>query len=309
MHETVLLREAVAALDIKADGIYVDGTLGRGGHSAQILAKLSHEGVLVACDKDQSAIEYARQRFPGESRLVFFHGSFADIKTCIASMGKLGAVDGILLDLGVSSPQLDEAERGFSFMRDGPLDMRMDQSSGITAAQWLNRAELSEIRHVLRVYGEERFAALIARHIVDRRQQRPFSGTLELAKLIADVVPTKAWEKGKHPATRSFQAIRIYINHELEDLQKLLADCIEILASGGRLVVISFHSLEDRIVKNFIRDQERGPQLPRSVPIINIVREPHVKSVGKAVRASETEVKANIRARSAIMRVAEKVAA
>lgn len=309
MHESVLLHESVAALNISAAGVYVDGTFGRGGHSSEILKQLSEQGMLIAFDKDLTAIEYAQQEFKGETRLFLNHGSFAEMKESIQRYNKVGEVQGILLDLGVSSPQLDESERGFSFMRDGPLDMRMDCTRGETAAEWINRAKVEEIRHVLQVYGEERFASLIARRIVERREEKLFERTLDLARFIAGVIPNKAQEKGKHPATRSFQAIRIYINGELDDLESLLKDVVSILQVGGRLVVISFHSLEDRIVKQFIRDQERGPQLPRNIPLINIKREEHLVRVGKAIKASAAEVDINVRSRSAILRVAEKVAA
>jgi 16S rRNA (cytosine1402-N4)-methyltransferase len=309
MHESVLLHESIAALNINAVGVYVDGTFGRGGHSSAILKSLNAEGMLIAFDKDEAAIAYSAKQFSGEKRLHLNHASFAEMKQIIERYGKLGQVDGVLLDLGVSSPQLDEGERGFSFMRDGPLDMRMDQSSGETAAQWLNHAAAEDIKHVLRVYGEEKFASLIAKKIVERRQEKAFERTNDLADFIRAVIPRGAQEKGKHPATRSFQAIRIYINRELEDLESVLDDIVSILKVGGRLVIISFHSLEDRIVKHFIRDQERGPQIPRNIPITVISREPHLISIGKPVKASVDEIENNVRSRSAIMRVAEKLAA
>ena len=308
MHESVLLHESVAALNIDADGIYVDGTFGRGGHSSEIMKKLNNEGMLIAFDKDLAAIDHADKDFKEEGRLFLNHASFAEMKDVINRYGKLGEVQGVLLDLGVSSPQLDEAERGFSFMRDGPLDMRMNRAGGETAAEWVNSADANDIRRVLKVYGEERWASLIAKRIVERRKEKPFERTLDLAGFISDVIPNKAQEKGKHPATRSFQAIRIYINRELDDLESLLEDIVSILKDGGRLVVISFHSLEDRIVKHFIRDQERGPQLPRNIPIMDIERDDHLVSVGKAIKASVEEVDANVRSRSAVMRVAKKVA-
>ncbi|HEY9032716.1 MAG TPA: 16S rRNA (cytosine(1402)-N(4))-methyltransferase RsmH [Pseudomonadales bacterium] len=307
MHESVLLHEAVAALRIKADGIYVDGTFGRGGHSREILSQLSGGGMLLAFDKDQAAIAHAQTAFVGDSRLVLCHGSFAGLREQLELRQLMGRVDGILLDLGVSSPQLDEAERGFSFLRDGPLDMRMDRSAGISVADWLADADRHDIRHVLQVFGEEKFAGLIASRIVERREQKPFLRTADLAGFIAEVIPARAREKGKHPATRSFQALRIFINHELDDLQKLLADALDVLSPAGRLVIISFHSLEDRIVKHFVREQERGPQLPRYLPVSQQRQQPYLKSIGKPVRASTGEVAANVRARSAIMRVAEKV--
>jgi 16S rRNA (cytosine1402-N4)-methyltransferase len=309
MHESVLLQESVSALKIDAGGIYVDGTFGRGGHSSAILEQLGPDGILIAFDKDPSAIEFAALQFANDARLVLHHGSFAEIGEVVARLGKSGMVGGILLDLGVSSPQLDEPGRGFSFLRDGPLDMRMDTSRGESAAAWLNRAESHEIRDVLRKYGEENFAALIARNIVEVRGAKPFTTTLQLANLVSAVIPDRAKERGKHPATRTFQAIRIFINQELQDLECLLQKVSGILKEGGRLVVISFHSLEDRIVKQFIRGEEQGPRLPRNIPITTIARGPHLVSVGKAVRASAEEVERNARSRSAIMRIAEKVAA
>lgn len=309
MHESVLLHQAVAALNIKADGIYVDGTFGRGGHSRVLLSHLSDKGRLFVFDKDEQAIAAAKALQAEDARVHVVHGSFSSMRTELENAGVAACVDGILLDLGVSSPQLDQAERGFSFMRDGPLDMRMDQSQGETVADWINRAEQYDIRRVLQVFGEEKFAALIAKHIVQRREKKPFTRTRELAELISEVIPARAKEKGKHPATRSFQALRIHINGELEDLQSMLADTPAMLAEGGRLVVISFHSLEDRIVKHFIREQEQGPQVPRYIPITSVARDAHLRSVGKAIKANEEEIAMNVRSRSAVMRVAEKVAA
>lgn len=312
MHYSVLLQESLLGLSINADGFYVDGTFGRGGHSAEVLKLLSDQGHLMAFDKDADAIAFGREKFSDDKRLSLQHASFADMKSVLAEHNMLGKVDGILLDLGVSSPQLDVADRGFSFLRDGPLDMRMDNSSGQTVAQWLAIAERWEIKKVLHVYGEEKFAALIAKKIVERRDEHPFITTLDLADFIEAIIPKKVqMQSKKHAATRSFQALRIHINKELEDLENLLADVVEMLKPGGRLVVISFHSLEDRIVKHFIRDQERGPILPRNIPIIELKRDEHVKSVGKkkAIKASIDELDENIRSRSAVMRVAEKVAA
>lgn len=309
MHESVLLHQAVAALNINADGIYVDGTFGRGGHSRVLLSHLSDKGRLFVFDKDEQAIAAAKALQAEDARVHVVHGSFSSMRKELENAGVAACVDGILLDLGVSSPQLDQAERGFSFMRDGPLDMRMDQSQGETVADWINRAEQYDIRRVLQVFGEEKFAALIAKHIVQRREKKPFTRTRELAELISEVIPARAKEKGKHPATRSFQALRIHINGELEDLQSMLADTPAMLAEGGRLVVISFHSLEDRIVKHFIREQEQGPQVPRYIPITSVARDAHLRSVGKAIKANEEEIAMNVRSRSAVMRVAEKVAA
>ena len=306
MHESVLLHESVTALVTDTAGIYVDGTFGRGGHSRHILQRLTADAQLLAFDKDPVAIDFAATAFSGESRLRLQHASFSQLKARVMEYGLLGKVDGILLDLGVSSPQLDVAERGFSFLRDGPLDMRMDTRSGETAAQWLNRADRYDIRHVLQVYGDERFAGLIAQRIVERRATEPFLRTLDLANFIADVVPKK--DQGKNPATRTFQALRIFINKELDDLELLLADVMSVLKVGGRLVVISFHSLEDRIVKQYIRAQEQGPQLPRRLPVMATARGVHMHSVGKMIKANEDEIASNPRARSAVMRIAQKVA-
>lgn len=309
MHESVLLHETISALNISAEGVYVDGTFGRGGHSSEVLRKLSAKGRLLGFDKDPTAIAHAQENFANEHRLTMHHCSFSEMKQRINELGLLGQVDGILLDLGVSSPQLDESERGFSFLRDGPLDMRMDSSAGQTAAEWINTAEQHDIKHVLRVYGEENFAALIAKKVVERRETQPFERTVDLAEFIEAIIPKRVQQgQKKHAATRSFQAIRIFINRELEDLELLLGDVVSILKPGGRLVVISFHSLEDRIVKHYIREQERGPVIPRNIPIINIQRDAHMKRASKAIKASDVEVDENVRSRSAIMRAAEKVA-
>lgn len=307
MHDSVLLQAAVDALAIKPTGVYVDGTFGRGGHSKLILSKLSERGQLWVFDKDKEAITEAEALAAKDARLKVHHGSFAELGQLMAQQGLLGQLDGILLDLGVSSPQLDQAERGFSFMRDGPLDMRMNQEQGKTAAEWINQADQRDISRVLRVYGEEKFANLIAKHIVLQRGKKPFERTLELANLIADVIPARAKEKHKHPATRSFQALRIFINAELDDLQTVLNSSVDVLAKAGRLVVISFHSLEDRLVKHFIREQQQGPEVPRYLPVMEVQREPHLVAVGKAVKAGEDELEQNVRARSAVMRIAEKV--
>jgi 16S rRNA (cytosine1402-N4)-methyltransferase len=303
VHETVLLREAVEALVTKPDGIYVDGTFGRGGHARQVLQCLGPQGRLLGVDKDPAAAAVAEKLAESEPRFSFFHGSFAQLPHQLRRMG-IGAVDGILLDLGVSSPQLDQPGRGFSFSQDGPLDMRMDTSCGETAAQWLARAPEKEIVEVLRNYGEERFAGRIARAIVAARDDAPIVTTGRLAQIVSAANPR--WEKHKHPATRAFQAIRIRVNRELDDLQDFLTAALSVLAVGGRLVVISFHSLEDRIVKRYMRDMARGPELPRGLPIQDSVIERKMKLLGKPVRAATEEVAGNVRARSAIMRVAEK---
>ncbi len=307
IHQTVLLEEAVAALmsasvdahQLQGGATYVDGTFGRGGHSARILSQLDGSGRLIAFDKDPEAAQVAGQMAQADARFEFIHDSFA----CIERAGD--DLAGVLLDLGVSSPQLDARERGFSFQHDGPLDMRMDTRSGETAADFVNFAAESEIVRVLKEYGEERFAKRIAAAIVREREEQLFLNTGRLAKVVAEANP--AWEKHKHPATRTFQAIRIHVNRELADLEVLLSKVIDLLAIGGRLVIISFHSLEDRIVKNFMRDQSRGKQVPRDIPIRDEDRGQRLKLIGKAVRASDAEIAANPRARSAIMRVAERI--
>jgi 16S rRNA (cytosine1402-N4)-methyltransferase len=305
MHQTVLLREAVSALVTAPNGFYVDGTFGRGGHSRQVLQALGEAGQLLAVDKDPVACAAAEAMAVEDARFSFYHGSFADLPAVLQEKG-VSAVDGILLDLGVSSPQLDDAERGFSFMHDGPLDMRMDTSAGETAAQWLAYADAGDIAIVLREYGEERFAKRIANAIVAARDEAPLVTTGRLARIVSEANPR--WEKHKHPATRAFQAIRIKVNRELDDLQDLLSASVDLLRVGGRLVVISFHSLEDRMVKRYMRDMARGEQLPPGVPVVDAALNRRLKLVGKAVKASAEEVGENTRARSAIMRVAEKIA-
>ena len=305
-HTTVLLKEAVEALVTDADGFYVDGTFGRGGHSAKLLSKVSENGIVLAIDKDLQAIESGRERFKQDSRLRLVHGSFADMSNFVDDQAHMGKVSGVLLDLGVSSPQLDEADRGFSFMRDGPLDMRMDTSAGLSAAEWIASAEEQEISRVIKEYGEERFARRMASAVVRERSKTPITRTVQLASILAAAHP--AWERGKHPATKAFQAIRIFINRELDDLEVLLSRVVDLLQVGGRLVVISFHSLEDRRVKRFIRDQERGIKLPKNLPVRDVERDVRLKKVGKAIKPTDLEVGDNIRSRSAVMRVAERVA-
>ncbi len=305
-HTTVLLHEAVDALVTDIDGFYVDGTFGRGGHAAELLGRLSGQGSVLAIDKDPQAISAGQERFAEDPRLQLFHGSFADLQNVAAEMGKTGDISGVLLDLGVSSPQLDQAERGFSFMRDGPLDMRMDTSRGMSAAEWIATADEQDIARVIKEYGEERFARRMASAVVKERVKAPITGTVQLAGILAAAHP--AWERGKHPATKAFQAIRIFINRELEDLEDLLAQVIDNLKVGGRLVIISFHSLEDRRVKRFIRDQEQGIKLPKNLPIRDVDRGVRLVKVGKATKPAVTEVDGNIRSRSAVMRIAERVA-
>jgi len=304
MHQTVLLREAVDALVTQPGGVYVDGTFGRGGHSRYLLGRLNEHGRVLALDKDGAAEIAAHELETSEPRFEFFRGSFTQLPHQLRRMG-IDAVDGILLDLGVSGPQLDEGGRGFSFMRDGPLDMRMDTRAGETAAEWLSYAQLKDIAGVLKEYGEERFARRIAAAIVAAREESPLETTGRLAKVISEAHPR--WEQHRHPATRSFQAIRIKVNRELEDLREFLSVAVDLLRTGGRLVIISFHSLEDRMVKRYMRDMARGDSLPRGVPVPESERNRRMRLVGKPVRASEEEIALNARARSAVMRVAEKI--
>jgi len=304
-HQPVMLEEALAGLAIQADGIYVDGTFGRGGHSRAILDQLK-QGKLLAMDKDPEALATAQRDFAQDGRFVIQQDSFANMAQVVEQHGWLGQVDGILLDLGVSSPQLDDAERGFSFKQSGPLDMRMNPNQGMSAAEWLSKAKAQEIASVLKEYGEERFAKRIANAICKARIEAPIDTTSRLAAIVAAANPK--WEKGKDPATRSFQAIRIFINDELEDLKIFLSHVLEILKPGGRLVVISFHSLEDRMIKRFIREQSRGEQFPPDLPVTHVQLNKKLKAIGKAIRPGEIEQQQNVRSRSAIMRVAEKLA-
>ncbi len=304
-HRSVLLEEALEALQIHADGAYVDGTYGRGGHSRAILARLDARGRLLAIDKDPEAVVAARRELAADPRFAIRQGSFAEMRHMIADWGRGEPVDGVLLDLGVSSPQLEDPARGFSFLHDGPLDMRMDPGRGRSAADWLARAPEAEIAEVLKRYGEERYARRIARAIVSARRDVPITTTARLAAIVAKANP--AWEQGKHPATRSFQAIRILVNDELADLEAGLEESMLALRPGGRMAVISFHSLEDRVVKRFIRREARGVQPPPGLAVreADIVR--RLRPVGKALRPASAEVAANPRARSAVMRVAERL--
>ncbi|MGA4632795.1 16S rRNA (cytosine(1402)-N(4))-methyltransferase RsmH [Pseudomonas solani] len=306
-HITVLLDEAVESLAVRADGCYLDGTFGRGGHSRLILQHLGEEGRLLGFDKDPQAIATGQALAAEDGRFVIVQCSFAEMAGELAERDLSGKVDGVLLDLGVSSPQLDDAERGFSFLNDGPLDMRMDPTRGVSAAQWIATAPEDEIARVLKEYGEERFAKRMARAVVLRRVEKPFERTADLAAVLT--VANPAWEKGKNPATRAFQGIRIHVNNELGDLERGLDAALGNLAIGGRLVVISFHSLEDRIVKLFMRKHAKGEadKLPRNLPIRPPAFEPRLKLLGKPQFASDEELKANPRSRSAVMRVAEKL--
>jgi 16S rRNA (cytosine1402-N4)-methyltransferase len=307
LHEPVLLEEVLAGLAVQADGRYCDATFGRGGHTAAILGALGPDGRLIAIDRDPAAIEYGRQRFGAEPRLTLIRGSFGRLEQLVRAAGVDDGLQGVLLDLGVSSPQLDEAARGFSFMQDGPLDMRMDNESGQSAAGWLARASEREISDVLHSLGEERFARRIARAIVEARRAAPIERTAQLAAIIAGAVPTR--EPGKHPATRSFQAIRIHVNRELEALEAALPQAVRLLAPGGRLCVISFHSLEDRIVKRFIRREAQGDPVYAGLPEVPPHARPTLRKAGAAVTAGEAELARNPRARSAVLRVAERLAA
>lgn len=310
-HFTVLLKEAVDGLAIIPDGIYIDGTFGRGGHSRFILSKLGQNGQLIGIDRDPRAIAEA-QRIQ-DRRFQIEHNTFSSIYQICEKENLIGKINGILLDLGVSSPQLDEAERGFSFMKDGPLDMRMDTTQGQSASEWLQNVSVEDLAWVLKTFGEERFAKRIAQAIVSFNQQArqnntpPLTRTLQLAQLIADAVPFK--DKHKHPATRSFQAIRIYINAELDELEKVLQDALAVLAPEGRLSIISFHSLEDRMVKHFMRKQAKGIDIPKGLPIreSEIDRQQQLKVVGKAVKPTEEEIAQNPRSRSAVLRIGEKL--
>ena len=301
-HATVLLHEAVEALQVKPDGIYVDGTFGRGGHSRLILSKLGVHGKLIALDKDPMAV--AAGKTIADARFQMVHSGFEHLGAVLHELG-VESVDGVLLDLGVSSPQLDDERRGFSFRFEAPLDMRMDTSSGQTAAEWLATVDEGELTEVIHDYGEERFARQIARAVVAARQERAILTTHQLVDVVARCVRTR--EPGKNPATRTFQAIRIYLNRELEELENVLPQCVGHLKPGGRMAVISFHSLEDRIVKRFMRDMAQGDKLPKSVPIRAAdIPQGRLRLVGKAIRASAAEVAANPRARSAVLRVAER---
>lgn len=306
-HITVLLEEAVEALAVRADGCYLDGTFGRGGHSRLVLSHLGAEGQLLGFDKDPQAIATGQTLAAEDGRFVIVQRSFAELGYEIAERGLQGKVSGILMDLGVSSPQLDDPERGFSFMNDGPLDMRMNPALGVSAAEFVASAPAEELARVFKEYGEERFARRMANAVVERRQVRPFERTADLAEVLK--VANPAWEKGKHPATRAFQGLRIHVNNELGDLEAGLEAAMDALEIGGRLVVISFHSLEDRIVKLFMRKLVKGEadNLPRNLPVQAKIFEPRVRLVGKAQFASEAETRANPRSRSAVMRVAEKL--
>lgn len=305
-HTTVLLHESVDGLAVKEDGIYIDGTFGRGGHSQLILSKLGAKGRLIVIDRDLQAIETAKKL--NDDRLTIIHGPFSDIERYVTELELVGQIDGVLLDLGVSSPQLDDPERGFSFMRDGPLDMRMDVTQGLSAAEWLATAAESDIAWVLRTFGEEKFAKRIARRIVEQNDIQPLTRTSELAELIRRASPIK--DRHKHPATRSFQAIRIFINSELDEVKSALVGIVKILAPKGKMAIISFHSLEDRLVKQFIRERSRAKPVPAGLPLT----EQQIKALGqcelkeiKKIKPQPAEIEVNNRSRSAVLRIAEKL--
>jgi 16S rRNA (cytosine1402-N4)-methyltransferase len=302
-HQPVLMAEVLMALKIDPAGIYIDATFGRGGHTRAILHHLAPSGQVLAFDQDPEAVEFGQMLSQQDSRFTIIHGTFSRLKTEIEKRGLLKQVQGVLLDLGVSSPQLENHTRGFSFLREGPLDMRMNPNEGQSIQSWLSQASVTEITKILKTYGEERFAKRIAHAIIKARQQAPLTTTTQLAKIIATAHP--AWEKDKHPATRSFQALRIFINRELEQLQQVLPQILDILAPKGRLAVISFHSLEDRIVKRFIRDCVRGDDFPSEIPITAAALRPRLQSIGKPIYPSAEEVANNPRARSAILRIAQ----
>jgi len=302
-HTPVLLNETLQGLKIRSDGMYIDCTFGRGGHSRAILDQLGEDGSLLAFDKDPDAIAAVDGQLLDDPRFTLVHGSYTKLEETVKAMKLTKKVNGVFLDLGVSSPQLDDASRGFSFLRDGDLDMRMDNSHGMTAAEWLNHAPAKEIANVLYEYGDERYSRRIARAIVERRDEEPMTRTMQLAELVVSAIPHK--EKDKHPATRTFQAIRIFINRELEELETVLTQAMNVLSANGRLLVISFHSLEDRIVKRFMRGQSRGVDIPREIPVTHDVFKSKLTIVGKPVRCQPDEIKNNPRARSAILRIAE----
>ncbi len=302
-HTPVLLNETLQGLKIRSDGMYIDCTFGRGGHSRAILDQLGEDGSLLAFDKDPDAIAAVDGQLLDDPRFTLVHGSYTKLEETVKAMKLTKKVNGVFLDLGVSSPQLDDASRGFSFLRDGDLDMRMDNSHGMTAAEWLNQAPAKEIANVLYEYGDERYSRRIARAIVERRDKEPMARTIQLAELVVSAIPHK--EKDKHPATRTFQAIRIFINRELEELETVLTQAMNVLSANGRLLVISFHSLEDRIVKRFMRGQSRGVDIPREIPVTHDVFKSKLTIVGKPVRCQPDEIKNHPRARSAVLRIAE----
>lgn len=305
-HRPVLKTEVIKHLVTQIDGTYIDATYGRGGHSQAILHALSENGRLIALDRDHDAVEDATQRLGQDKRFQIYRCPFSSLGEVVAPLGLMGKISGILLDLGVSSPQLDTPERGFSFAKDGTLDMRMDQRQALHAKEWINDVDERELSDVLKTLGEEKFARRIARAIVANRREAPIETTKQLADIVAEAHPS--WEIGHHPATKTFQAIRIFVNRELEELTTCLEQCVDALATGGRLAIISFHSLEDRIVKRFIRSQSVGDTLPKEIPITHLPGfTPTLKKVGGIIKPSHREIQINPRSRSAVMRIAEKI--
>lgn len=305
LHDAVLLEEAVSGLAIVRDGVYIDATFGRGGHSKAILSQLGEQGRLIVFDRDPDAIEVANTLAATDSRVEVVRSAFSELGAVLESLDLSGKIDGVLFDLGVSSPQLDNPERGFSFMRSGPLDMRMDPDEGVSAEQWINSAREKDIADVIYKYGEERHSRRMARKIVEERTEDPITDTGRLAEIIKHANP--AWERDKHPATRAFQGIRIFINNEFGEIESGIAQALSCLKIEGRLVVISFHSLEDRIVKKFISRQTKGDNFPRDLPVMSSELSPTLKSIGKAIKAKPQELSVNPRARSAVLRIAEKI--
>lgn len=303
MHESVLLRESLEALNLQANGIYVDATFGRGGHSGEILKRLGPTGRLIAFDRDPQAIAVAHEKFASDARFSIVQNAFSHLQTTVEGLGLSGKINGILMDLGVSSPQLDEAERGFSFMRDGELDMRMDPTRGQSAAAYIATVKEEDLADVIYRLGEDRQSRRIAKAIVNARAEKPITRTLELAQIVADAIPRK--EKHKHPATRTFLALRLKVNDELGEVERTLPQAMNVLADKGRLAVISFHSLEDRIVKLYMRDEARGPRLPKDIPILDADVHRRLRLVDK-IMPSDEETRMNPRARSAVLRVAER---
>lgn len=304
-HQPVLVAEVLAGLNLQPGGLYLDATFGRGGHAAALLAALGPQGRLLALDRDPAAQRDALARFKTETRFKFVRSAFSQLAERVYEQGWIGCIDGVLFDLGVSSPQLDDPARGFSFGRDGPLDMRMDPETGISAAAWLAQVSATELERVLAIWGEERFHRRVARMLLAARQQAPIVTTARLAELVAAAVPTR--EPGRHPATRTFQAIRIAVNGELSELQAGLTQAVRVLAPGGRLVAISFHSLEDRMVKHFMRAQAHGRELPLDLPVRGGPEGATLRLVGRAVRPGAAEITTNPRARSAVLRTAERL--
>lgn len=305
-HIPVLKREALGALQIRADGVYLDATFGRGGHSQAIVEQLGAKGRMIALDRDPRAIELGREMYSSDDRVSIIHGEFCRMRQLLRDFARIESVDGILMDLGVSSPQLDQAERGFSFMRDGELDMRMDPSQGESAADWLARVDEADLVKVLFALGEEKFARRIANGIVVERDQGRIESTRQLANIVAQSIPRR--DKNKHPATRTFQAIRMHVNQELEQIDQALPQAVNLLNEGGRLAVISFHSLEDRRVKRFIRKHSTPSLPPKRIPVSESAYRTPLVSVGKAIKPSADEISENPRSRSSVLRVAERTA-